>query len=158
MAFWRTPKGSYSPTGRSEHLLETSFPLKPTRRHLQRSPTYQLWPFSFPPENPPKSPKWGPQNEFSGITRTKGFCGNSTETLDFPEFPGPSQFRTLGSPFSAFRGEMKLICWAALSHTEFLWNFPNFPSSPEFHQFPEISEKKSGGERNSRKQPLLRTT
>ena len=32
-------------------------------------PTYQLGPFSFPPENPPKSPKWGPQNEFPGITR-----------------------------------------------------------------------------------------
>ena len=32
------------------------------------------------PENPPKSPKWGPQNEFPGVTQTKGFCGNSTAT------------------------------------------------------------------------------
>ena len=65
-------------------------------------PTYQLWPFSFPPENPPKWPKWGPQNEFPGITRTRAFCGNSAETLNFLEYPGPSRFRILGSPFSAF--------------------------------------------------------
>ena len=32
------------------------------------------------PENPPKTPKWGPQNEFPGIPRIEGFCGNSTET------------------------------------------------------------------------------
>ena len=63
----------------------------------------------------PKTPKWGPQNEFPGIPRTEAFCGNSTENLNFPEFPGPSRIRILGSPFSAFWGEMKLICWAALT-------------------------------------------
>ena len=31
------------------------------------------------------------------------------KTLHFPEFPGPSRFRMLGFPFSAFWGEMKLI-------------------------------------------------
>ena len=85
-------------------------------RIIHPCPTYQLWPFSFPPKNLPKSPKWGPQNEFPGITRTKGFFGNSTDTLNFPEFPGPSRFRILGSPFSAFWGEMKLICWAVLTN------------------------------------------
>ena len=58
----------------------------------------------FPPKIPPNRQKWGPQNEFPRITRTKGFCGNSTEILNFPEFPGPSRFRILGSPFSAFWG------------------------------------------------------
>ena len=41
----------------------------------------------------------------------------SVEFYNFPEFPGPSRFRILGSPFSAFWGEMKLICWAVLSHS-----------------------------------------
>ena len=49
-----------------------------------------------------------------------GFCGNSTEILKFLEFPGPSRFRSLGSPFSAFWGEMKLICWAVLRFASFL--------------------------------------
>ena len=70
------------------------------------------------PRKSPKTPKWGPQNEFPGITRTKGFCGTSTETLNFPEFPGPSRFRIFGSPFSTFWGEMKLICWAVLTYTK----------------------------------------
>ena len=68
-------------------------------------PKYQLWPFSFPQKIPPKTPKWVPQNEFPGIPRTEGFCGNATENPNFPEFPGPSQFRILGSPFSAFWGK-----------------------------------------------------
>ena len=56
--------------------------------------TPKLWAFSFSPrKSPPKSPKWDPKKEFPGITRTKGFCGNSTANLDFPEFPGPSRFR-----------------------------------------------------------------
>ena len=78
-------------------------------------PTYQLWPFSFPLENPPKSPRWGPQTEFPGIPQTKGFCGNSLDTLNFQESPGLSRFRILGFPFSAFWGEMKLLCWTALT-------------------------------------------
>ena len=73
-----------------------------------------------PPKIPPNRQEWGPQNEFPGVTRTKGFCGNSTETLIFQEFPGPSRFRILGSPFSAFWGEMKLICWAVLSDSRLL--------------------------------------
>ena len=56
------------------------------------------------PEHPPKTPKWGPQNEFPRIPRTEGFCGNSAETPNFSEFPGPSRFRILRSPFSAFWG------------------------------------------------------
>ena len=80
-------------------------------------PTHQLWPFSFPPENPPKSPKWGPQNEFPGISRIKGFRGNSTETLNCPAHP---DFGFWGAQFSAFGGEMKLICWAALKYSKIL--------------------------------------
>ena len=39
--------------------------------------------FSFPPEHPLTTPKWGLQNEFSGIPRTEAFGGNSTENLNF---------------------------------------------------------------------------
>ena len=46
------------------------------------------------------------------------------EILQKTEFPGISpahpDFVTLGSPFSAFWGEMKLICWAALSNNDLL--------------------------------------
>ena len=59
----------------------------------------------FPQKIPPKSPKWDPQNEFPGIPRIGVFCGNSPQTLNFPEFPGHPDFSTLGSPFSAFWGE-----------------------------------------------------
>ena len=68
--------------------------------------------------NPPKSPKWGPQNEFPGIIRTKSLCGNSAETrisrnfLAHPDFG----FRV---PIFRFWGEMKLLCWAALIHSNF---------------------------------------
>ena len=91
---------------------------QPPSRQLSLTPAQHinLGYSHFPQKIPPNRQKWGPQNEFPGITRTKGFCGNSTETLTFPEFPGPSRFRILGSPFSAFWGEMKLICWAALNY------------------------------------------
>ena len=59
--------------------------------------------------------KWGPQNEFPRIPRTKTFSGNCTETLIFPEFPGSSRFRIFGAPFSASWGKMKLICGALLT-------------------------------------------
>ena len=35
---------------------------------------------------PPEHQNGGPQNEFTGIPRTEGFCGNSSENLNFPEF------------------------------------------------------------------------
>ena len=82
-------------------LVRQSSAFKPTNHPC---PIYELWAFSFPPENLPKSPKWDPQNEFPGMTWTEGFCGNATETLNFSEFPGPSRFRISGSPFSAFWG------------------------------------------------------
>ena len=59
---------------------------------------------SFPPEKPPKTPTWRPQTQFPGITQTEGFCGNSTESLDFPEFPGPSRFRDFGVPIFSVLG------------------------------------------------------
>ena len=40
-----------------------------------------------PRKSPPKSPKWGPQNEFPGIPRIRVFCGNSPQTLNFPATP-----------------------------------------------------------------------
>ena len=53
-----------------------------------------------------------------GFNSTPGTYLNSTLgfALNFPEFPGHPDFSTLGSPFSAFWGEMKLICWALLNH------------------------------------------
>ena len=48
--------------------------------------------------------KMGSPNRISRNFRTRGFCGNSTETLYFPEFTGRSRFRILGSPFPAFWG------------------------------------------------------
>ena len=77
-------------------------------------PTYQL--SHFPQKFPPKSPKWGPQNEFPGIPQTKGFCGNSTETLISRNFPAHPDLG-FWVPISAFWGEMKLISWAALTDT-----------------------------------------
>ena len=73
----------------------------------------------FPQKIPPKSPTWGPQNEFPGIRRIGVFCGNSPETLNFPESPGHPDFSTLGSPLSAFWGEMKLMRWALLQRENF---------------------------------------
>ena len=58
-----------------------------------------------------------PKKEFPGIAQTRGFCGKSTEILNFPECHGASQFRTLGSPSSAFWWEVKLVCWAALNQS-----------------------------------------
>ena len=118
--FWRTyPRSGFRSGGTCERSLVPVFvpgehPPKPPfwkPPFCRPCPTYQLWPFSFPPENPPKTLNMGSRR----ITRTEGFCGNSTENLNFPEFPGPSRFRILGSPFSAFWGEMKLTCWAALT-------------------------------------------
>ena len=47
-----------------------------------------------------KPPFVAPKKMGSGNTQTKGCCGNSRETLNFPEFPGLSRFRILVSPFS----------------------------------------------------------
>ena len=41
----------------------------------------------FPQKIPPNRQKWGPQNEFPAVTRTKGVCGNPTGTLNFPTHP-----------------------------------------------------------------------
>ena len=50
------------------------------------------------PDNPPKSQKWGPQNEFPGNTWTKGFCGISAETLTW-------NFGFWGPHFQRFGGK-----------------------------------------------------
>ena len=70
----------------------------------------------FPQKIPPKRWKWGPQNEFPGVTRTEGFCGNSTEKLEFPGISRPIPISDLGVPIFSVLGEMKLICRAALNH------------------------------------------
>ena len=41
----------------------------------------------------------GPQNELPGIPWTKGFCGNSTETLIFWNFPAHPDFGFWGPHF-----------------------------------------------------------
>ena len=78
---------------------------------LHLCPTYQLWPFSFPPENFPPNQKLGPQTEFPGIPWTGVFSGNSTEHLIFRNFLAHPGFSSLGPPFSALLGEIMLICW-----------------------------------------------
>ena len=75
-------------------------------------PNMSTLPFSFPPENPPKSPKWGPKL----ISRNSLDQGLLWKSYRKPEFPGPSPFGLWGPHFQRW-GEMKLICWAALSNS-----------------------------------------
>ena len=68
----------------------------------------------------------GPQNEFPGITRTEGFCGNSTEN---PEcgISQPIPILDFGVPIFSVLGEMKLICRAALTNFGIpVFGVPNF--------------------------------
>ena len=56
------------------------------------------WRLSFPPEDPPQITKMGsPESQFSGVRRSGGFYGNSTETSKFPEYPGSLE-RSRGKP------------------------------------------------------------
>ena len=69
------------------------------------------------PRNPPQNTKMGsPKMNFLEFPGSRVPVEILYRNLNFPEFPGPSRCRILGSPFSAFWGEMKLICWAALSY------------------------------------------
>ena len=65
-----------------------------------------------PRKSTPDRQNGGPQNEFPGIPRIRGFCGNSPQTLNFL-----TPISALWGPhFQRFGGEMKLICWALLMH------------------------------------------
>ena len=70
-----------------------------------------------PQKNPPKSPKWGPQHELPGNTRTKGFCGNSTESTRISRnFPAHPDFGFWGPHFQRSGGDCllgiaEICCW-----------------------------------------------
>ena len=63
----------------------------------------------FPQKVPPKTPKWGPQDEFIRIPWTGVFHSHYTQTLHFPGFFRPQV------PIFSNLGEMKLLCWALLN-------------------------------------------
>ena len=70
------------------------------------------------------SPRKSPQNAENGVPKMNfpELPGPrvSVEILQKPEFPGisrPIPISDFGVPISAFWGEMKLICWAALTNS-----------------------------------------
>ena len=71
-------------------------------------PTYQLCYFGhshLPQKIPPNRQKWGPQNEFPGITRTEGCCGNSYRNPEVPGISRPIPISEFGVPiFSVLTG------------------------------------------------------
>ena len=78
-------------------------------------PTYQLWPFSFSPKIPPKTLNGVPKMNLPGFPGSR-VLWKFYRNLSFSGIALPIPISDLGSPFSAFGGEMELICWAALKY------------------------------------------
>ena len=67
-------------------------------------PTYQLWPFSFPPENPPKITKMGSPKWISRNSPDRGFLWKFSTNPEFPGISRPPRFQHFGVPIFSVSG------------------------------------------------------
>ena len=75
-------------------------------------PTYQVWPFSFPPRKPPNHQKSVPKTDVLELTRSGlsvKLRQKPRECRNFRAHPDFTTFKSLGSPFSVLWRDMQLI-------------------------------------------------
>ena len=103
MLLGRTPKGAYSPRGRSRHLLETPL-LRTPSENPSRNPFYCKTHSRPPSQNPSENPSPEPFPEPSQ---------NPSQNAVLPYIEKPCEYYV----FSSKARKIELSCWGTVCHS-----------------------------------------